>query len=65
MVHPNSKKNLRPAAKGEVRNPEGRPPIGKRYAFVLPPELVAKLDDMAEAAGLSRSEMLRQIIADS
>ena len=63
-MHKNSLKNLKPAQKGEVRNPNGRPNIGSRYSFVLPDELMQKLEARAKSEGVGRSEMLRRVLED-
>lgn len=43
-----------------VPNRGGRPPVGPMISLRLPAELIRRLDAHAEAAGTTRSELLRQ-----
>lgn len=42
---------------------KGRPYIGERYEVRYPPDLLAALDQRAEAEGITRAELLRRIAA--
>ena len=42
----------------------GRPPIGPQINVAIPPETVARVDAAARAVGVSRSEWIRQAIAE-
>lgn len=44
------------------RNPGGRPPIGPQINVAISPEVVARVDTAARAAGVSRSEWIRRAI---
>lgn len=41
----------------------GRPRIGERISVRLPDELLARLDARADAAGISRAEAVRSLLA--
>ena len=45
------------------RNPGGRPAIGPQIAIAFPPDMLARVDDAALAAGISRSEWVRRAVA--
>ena len=44
------------------RNPGGRPAIGPQINVAISPEVVARVDAAARAAGISRSEWIRRAI---
>ena len=43
-------------------NRGGRPAIGPQINVAIPPEVVARVDAAARAAGISRSEWIRRAI---
>lgn len=44
------------------RNPGGRPAIGPQIAIAFPPDMLARVDAAARAAGVSRAEWIRRAV---
>ena len=42
------------------RNPGGRPAIGPQITIAFPPDMLARVDAAAGAAGVSRAEWIRR-----
>ena len=42
----------------------GRPPIGRQVNFAMSPDMLADIDAAAERDGVSRSEWVRQAVAE-
>lgn len=46
------------------RNPGGRPVVGPQVKVAFPPTLLARVDELAAAEGVSRSEWIRQTLIE-
>ena len=54
---------MTPADLTAKRSP-GRPPIGRQVNFSMSPDMLADIDAAAERDGVSRSEWVRQAVAE-
>lgn len=43
----------------------GRPEIGRKVEFRLQPELIKRVDEMANREGVTRAEMLRRLVTEA